>query len=88
MKAILSRCVTGAEMDAFELLRLREPFPPSSSTFNRLRVAADGEAGECWRRGLRGCGRASQRAGSGLPPPAWALNPGQQRLLTEDAVLG
>lgn len=34
----LSTCVTEAEMDAFELLRLREPFPPSRSTFNRFLI--------------------------------------------------
>ena len=36
----LSTCVTEAEMDAFEVLRLREPFPPSRSTFNRFLIKA------------------------------------------------
>lgn len=36
----LSTCVTESEMDAFEILRLREPFPPSRSTFNRFLIKA------------------------------------------------
>ena len=36
----LSTCVTESEMDEFEILRLREPFPPSRSTFNRFLIKA------------------------------------------------
>jgi hypothetical protein len=36
----LSTCVTEAEIEAFESLRLREPFPPSKSTFTRFLIKA------------------------------------------------
>ena len=59
----LSTCVTEAEMDAFERLRLREAFPPSRSTFNRFLIK---EALHLFRDGFPDT-FVSAWAASGLP---------------------
>ena len=60
----LSTCVTESEMDAFERLRLREPFPPSRSTFNRFLIK---EAVQRFRDGFPDTFVAAWLS-AGLPP--------------------